>query len=148
RRLVDPGEVADATGILLAVCQEPVQQTALIHDLDAARKQAQRADQLARLRILLQHQHVHVVEPELARQHHPGRTAPADDHLRHGYHPAAERGSCGKPPDGLYPGTGKENSLLAFLMCAGQGYADGEAGAELSELAELAELDELDAGAD
>src|SRR6185437_2818344 len=135
-------------GILLAVGQEPVQQTALIHDLDAARMQAQRADQLARLRILLQHQHVHVVEPQLARQHHSGRTAPADDHLRHenpdsattyfggqsqiarsrkaarrlrdqatAYHPAAEWGSCGKPPDGRYPGTSKEKNLLAFLMC-------------------------------
>ena len=82
-RLVDRGEVAGATGILLPVREEPVQQTALIHDLDAARMQAQRADQLARLRILLQHQHVHVVEPQLARQHHPGRTAPGDDHLRH-----------------------------------------------------------------
>ena len=103
---------------------------------------------LARLRVLLQHQHVHVVEPQLARQHHPGRTAPADDHLRHenpnstntyfggqsqlarsrkaarrlrdqatAYHPAAEWGSCGKSPDGLYPGTSREKNLLAFLMC-------------------------------
>ena len=83
RRLVDPGEAAGAAGILLAVREEPVQQTALVHDLDAARMQAQRADQLARLRILLQHQHVHVVQPQLAGQHHPGRAAAADDHLGH-----------------------------------------------------------------
>jgi hypothetical protein len=89
RRLVDPGEAA-GTGILLAVCQEPVQQAALVHDLDAARMQAERADQLARLRILLQHQHVHVVEPQLARQHHPGRTAPADDHVEHERPPTSE----------------------------------------------------------
>src|SRR5437016_8072708 len=36
------------------------------------------------------------------------------------YHPAAGWGPCGKPPDGLYPGTGKEKNLLAFLMCGAE----------------------------
>jgi hypothetical protein len=58
---VNRGEAARAAGILLPVCEEPVQQSALVHDLDAARVQAERADRLARLRVLLQHEHVHVV---------------------------------------------------------------------------------------
>ena len=79
--LVDPGEATDAAGILLPVGEEPVQQPALVHDLDAARVQAERTDRLARLRVLLQHEHVHVVQPQLAGQHHPRRAAAANDHV-------------------------------------------------------------------
>jgi hypothetical protein len=80
---LDPGEAADAAGILLPLCEEPVQQPALVHDLDAARVQAERADRLARLRVLLQHEHVHAVQPQLAGQHHPRRPATANDHVEH-----------------------------------------------------------------
>jgi hypothetical protein len=57
RRLVDGGEVT-ADGVLLAECEEPLQQTALVHHLDAAHVQAGRADERGRLRRLLQYEHV------------------------------------------------------------------------------------------
>ncbi|MCY1235968.1 hypothetical protein D9M72_486010 [compost metagenome] len=79
---VDRGEAAD-TGILLSVCEEPVQQPALVHDLDAARVQAERADCISWLRVLLQHEHVHLVQSQLAGQHHPGRAAAANNHVEH-----------------------------------------------------------------
>src|SRR4029077_16846771 len=41
------------------------------------------------------------------------------------YHPAAEWGSCGNPPDGRYHGTSKENNLLAFLMCGPRHFLPG-----------------------
>ncbi|CAH0300305.1 hypothetical protein SRABI128_04160 [Microbacterium sp. Bi128] len=79
--LVDPGEATHAAGILLPVGEEPVQQPALVHDLDAARVQAARTDRLARLGVPLQHEHVHVVQPQLAGQHHSRRAATANDHV-------------------------------------------------------------------
>ena len=66
-----------------AVREEPVQQPALVHHLDAARVQAERADDLARLRLLLQHEHVHAVQPQLAGQHQAGRSAAGNDHVEH-----------------------------------------------------------------
>ncbi len=66
-RAGDSGEPADTAGILLPVSEEPVQQPALVHDLDASRVQAERADGPARFSVLLQHEHVHIVEPQLAR---------------------------------------------------------------------------------
>ena len=80
RRLGDAGEEA-ADRVLLAEREEPLQQTALVHHLDAARVQAERADDLGRLRVLLQHEHVHAVQPQLAGQHHAGRSAAGDDHV-------------------------------------------------------------------
>ena len=80
---VDRGEAAGAAGILLLVCEEPVQQPTLVHDLNAARVQAEQADRLARLRVLLQHEHIHVVQPQVAGQHHPRRPAAANDHIEH-----------------------------------------------------------------
>src|SRR5689334_54322 len=47
---------------------------------------------------------------------------------------------------------GESSPCLSYVRWSGglpgKGYADGEAGAEVSEPAELAELDELDAGAE
>ena len=83
RGFIDSGEAANAAGILLPVCEEPVQQPALVHDLNAARVQAKRADRPARLRVLLQHEHVHAVQPQLAGQHHPRRPAATNDHVEH-----------------------------------------------------------------
>jgi hypothetical protein len=80
--LVDPRETADA-GILRPVGEEPVQQPALVHDFNAARVQAERTDRLARLRVLLQHEHVYAVQAQLAGQHHARRPAAADDYVEH-----------------------------------------------------------------
>ena len=82
RRLADAGEEA-AERVLLAEREEPLQQAALVHDLDAARVQAERADDPGRLRVLLQHEHVHAVQPQLAGQHQAGRSAAGHDHVNH-----------------------------------------------------------------
>ena len=86
RRLGDAGE--ETTGrVLLAEREEPLQQTALVHHLDAARMQAERADIVGRLRLLLQHDHVHTAgagpaEPDCAEDdaqhvdHEPARRSP------------------------------------------------------------------------
>jgi hypothetical protein len=58
----DAGEEA-TDRVLRAVREEPLQQAALVHHLDAARVQAERADDLCRLRLLLQHEYMHVVQP-------------------------------------------------------------------------------------
>ena len=83
-RLVDAGEET-ADRVLLAEREEPLQQTALVHHLDAAHVQAERADNLGRLRVLLQHEHVHAVQPQLAGQHQAGRSAAGNDHVNHEY---------------------------------------------------------------
>ena len=54
RRLGDAGE-EPADRVLRAEREEPVQQAALVHHLDAARVQAERADDLGRLGVPLQH---------------------------------------------------------------------------------------------
>jgi hypothetical protein len=82
RGLLDAGEET-AERVLLALREEPLQQTALVHHLDAARVQAERADNPGRLRVLLQHQRLHVVQPQLAGQHHAGRSAAGNDHVNH-----------------------------------------------------------------
>ena len=48
--------------VLLPVFEEAVQQPALVHHLDAAHVQTERADDLARLGILLQHEHFYAVQ--------------------------------------------------------------------------------------
>ncbi len=77
--------------VLLAVLEEPLQQTALIHHLDAAHVQAERADVRGRLRLLLQHDRVHAVQPQLAGQHQAGRSAAGDDDVNHESPPCASR---------------------------------------------------------
>ena len=69
------------TGYCCAEREEPLQQTALVHHLDAAHVQAERADDPGRLRLLLQHEHVHAVQPQLAGQHQAGRSAADNDHV-------------------------------------------------------------------
>jgi hypothetical protein len=69
--------------VLPADREEPLQQTALVHHLDAPHVQAERTGMLARLRLLLQHDHVHAVQPQLAGQHQAGRPAPGNDHVKH-----------------------------------------------------------------
>ena len=82
RRLGDAGEET-TDRVLLAVREEPLQQTALVHHLDAAHVQAERPDNPGRLRRLLQHDHVPAVQPQLAGQHHAGRSAAGNDHVNH-----------------------------------------------------------------
>ena len=60
RGLVDAGEEA-ADRVLLAEREEPLQQTALVHHLDAAHVQSERADGPGRLRVPLQHERVHAL---------------------------------------------------------------------------------------
>jgi hypothetical protein len=67
-RLGDAGE-GTAERVLLAEREEALQQTALVHDLDAPHVQAERAGMHVRLRLPLQHDHVHAVQPQLAGQH-------------------------------------------------------------------------------
>ena len=81
-RLCDAGERA-AEGVLPAEREEPLQQAALVHHLDAAHVQAQRTGMPARLLLFLQHDHVHAVQPQLAGQHQAGRPAPGNDHVNH-----------------------------------------------------------------
>jgi hypothetical protein len=80
-RLGDAGEET-ADRDLLAEREEPLQQTALVHHLDTARVQAERAGLPGRLR-LLQHERVHAVQPQLASQHQAGRSAAGNDHVNH-----------------------------------------------------------------
>jgi hypothetical protein len=82
RGFVDAGEETTER-VLLAVREEALQQAALVHHLDAAHVQAERADIRARLRILLQHERVHAVQPQLAGQHQAGRSAAGNDHVKH-----------------------------------------------------------------
>ncbi|BCB76434.1 hypothetical protein Pflav_028440 [Phytohabitans flavus] len=82
RGLLDPGEET-VERVPLAVREEPLQQTALVHHLDAAHVQAERADERGRLRLLLQHEHPHAVQPQLAGQHQSGRSPASDDHVKH-----------------------------------------------------------------
>jgi hypothetical protein len=63
RGLVDAGEET-AEWVLLAEREEPLQQTALVHHLDAARVQSQRADIPGRRYLLLQHERLHAVQPQ------------------------------------------------------------------------------------
>ncbi|ALG06147.1 hypothetical protein AOZ06_03715 [Kibdelosporangium phytohabitans] len=44
--------------------RETVQQTALVHHLDAAHVQSHRADDLGRFRVPFQYDHVHAVTPD------------------------------------------------------------------------------------
>lgn len=81
-RFADGGEEA-AERILLAFREEPLQQAALVHHLDAARVQAERADIRGRRRFLLQHEHLYPVQPQLGGQHHAGRSAAGNDHVDH-----------------------------------------------------------------
>ncbi|WRL49139.1 hypothetical protein U3649_09840 [Luteimonas sp. R10] len=80
RGLVDGGEET-ADRVLLAVREEALQQAALIHDLDAARMQAERAHDRRRPRLLLQHQHVYAVQTQLAGQHQAGGAGAGHDHV-------------------------------------------------------------------
>jgi hypothetical protein len=61
-RAGDAGEEA-AEGKPAAVRQEPLQQAALVEDLDAAHMQAQRPDDRCGLDLVVQQQHVHAVQP-------------------------------------------------------------------------------------
>ncbi len=72
--------------VLVAEREEPLQQTALVHHLDAARVQTERADIPGRLRLLLQHDRSHPSQPQLAGQHQPGRSTAGNDHIDH-HHP-------------------------------------------------------------
>ncbi len=80
--LADAGEET-ADRILLAEREEPLQQAALVHHLDAAHVQTERADLPGRLRLLLQHEHAHAVQPQLAGQHQAGRSTAGNDHVKH-----------------------------------------------------------------
>jgi hypothetical protein len=85
-RFGDAGEEA-ADRVLPAECEEPFQQAALVHHLDAACVQAEGTDHGGRLGRLLQHEHVHAVQAQLAGQHQTGRSAADDDHVDHGNPP-------------------------------------------------------------
>jgi hypothetical protein len=144
RRLADAGEET-AERVLLAEREEPLQQTALVHHLDAAHVQAQRTGKPGRLRLLLQHDHLHAVQPQLAGQHQAGRPAAGNDHVNHetpiAIRPAAvlpstgdcaaRPGSCRKPPGALYINSGKEcvTSLPFPLPSAVDGQPPCEAAA-------------------
>jgi hypothetical protein len=80
--LADAGEET-ADLVPPAVLEEPLQQTALVHHLDAAHMQAERTDHPGRLQLLLQHDHVHAVQPQLAGQHQAGRSTAGNDHVDH-----------------------------------------------------------------
>jgi hypothetical protein len=90
RRLGDSGEEA-TDRVLLAERQELVQQTALVHHLDAAGVQAERADHFRRLGLLLQHQRLHPLQLQLTGQHQPGRPTADHDHVDHWYPSSSAR---------------------------------------------------------
>jgi hypothetical protein len=81
RRLGDAGE-EPPTGYCWPSARN-CQQTALVHHLDAARVQAERTGMPGRLRLLLQHDHVHTVQPQFAGQHDAGRPTAGNDHADH-----------------------------------------------------------------
>lgn len=80
--LVDGGEET-ADRVLLAQREEPLQQTALSHHLDAAHVQPERTGVPGGPRLLLQHDHPHALQPQLGGQHQPGRPASGHDHVNH-----------------------------------------------------------------
>ena len=82
RRLGDGGEEA-AEGVAGPGGEEPVQQAPLVHDLDAAHVQAQRADDPVRLGLLFQHERADAVQPQLGGEHQPGRAGADDDDVEH-----------------------------------------------------------------
>jgi hypothetical protein len=82
RRLGDAGEEA-AERVPRAVLEEPVQQPALVHQLDAAHVQPKRTHVQGRLLLLLQHEHLHPVQAQLGGEHHAGRSASGDDDVSH-----------------------------------------------------------------
>ena len=81
-RLGDAGEVT-TDRVLLAEREEPLQPSALVHHLDAARVQAERADLPGRLCVLLQHERMQAVQPQLAGEHHAGRSPAGNDYVDH-----------------------------------------------------------------
>jgi hypothetical protein len=80
-RLLDPGETEDR--VLLAQRQDPLQQAALVHHFQGTNAQAERAGPRDRLVLLLEHEHVHAVQPQLGGQHQSGRSAAGNDHVDH-----------------------------------------------------------------
>ena len=80
-RLGDAGKTAHR--ILCAKRKEPLQQTTLVHHFDAAHVQAERAGNSHWRGVLLQHEHVHAVQSQLAGEHQTGRSAAGDDHVDH-----------------------------------------------------------------
>jgi hypothetical protein len=81
-RLDDAGE--GATDLEpLTDREEPVEQAALVHHLDAANVQAERTGLRGRLGQLLEHDRSHPGQPQLAGQHQPGRSTAGNDHVDH-----------------------------------------------------------------
>ncbi len=75
----------ESAGLVLpAEQEEPLQQTALVHQLDAAHMDTECPGLPGRLRQSLQHDHVHAVQPQLGGQHHAGRSTADNDHINHG----------------------------------------------------------------
>ncbi len=117
RRLGDAGEET-TDRVLLAEREEPLQQTALVHHLDAARVQAERADNPGRLRLLLQHERVHAVQPQLAGQHQAGRSTAGNDHVNHEIplQQGCISASCSAQSDGAHTRT-SAGSRLGRQFC-------------------------------
>jgi hypothetical protein len=91
-RLVDAAEeTADLE--LLTDREEPVQQAALVHHLDAAHMQAAPAGPPGRLGQLLEHDRSHPGQPKLVGQHQPGRSTAGNDHVDHHKPPFISAGS-------------------------------------------------------
>jgi hypothetical protein len=59
--------------VLPAERQKPVETTALVQYLEAARMQAQRTHVAGRLAVLLEYEHLNALQTQLSRQHQTGR---------------------------------------------------------------------------
>jgi len=134
RRLGDAGEETTER-VLLAEREEPLQQPALVHHLNAARVQAERADNPGRLRVLVQHERAHAVQPQLTGQHHAVRSAAGNDHVNHetpsfhkvAFRPAAPRRAPATaprvPPSVRRPGPYvHKHTHFATPISAGSGF--------------------------
>lgn len=80
--VVDAGEVA-AERIRLAVGEEPAQEPALVHQLDAAHVQTEGPDVAGRFGFLVHHDHAGAVQPQLAGQHETRRTSTDHEDVDH-----------------------------------------------------------------
>ena len=87
--------------------------------LDAARVQAERPHDPGRLRLLLQHERVHAVQPQLPGQHETGRPAADNDHVNHEvpryeYRPVVPRGTARVSAAPVSAGSGLGRVILRY----------------------------------
>ena len=115
-RLGDAGEET-ADRELLAEREEPLQQAALVHHLDAARVQAERADCSVGSASFSSTSTSHAVQPQLAGQHQAGRSAAGNDHVNHESSHSTRLNFGPRPRGGAHPCLRAERTEHSHRRC-------------------------------